>query len=362
MSRARVWFSRASSSLHPLLLSLKHTPLGKDLGVVCSHASWDAPALCAADEVYVEPSELKGAAYAEWCLEFCRHQNIQVLMPGKARSEVAALRQEFEAAGTRLVVAGDRETLRLLEQKPEFLAQVPPELAPVSTFTTVNTLAEFKAAVAAIRATGAEACFKPAVSTYGLGFYVLQDELSPLNRLLEGHPYRISFAEACTVLGSEPEFRDVMVMEYLSGTEYSVDVVGRDGEVAAAVVRTKYRAASATEGTAQQVGGDEPEIQAMVRSLARHFRLGGLFNMQFCTPSGGGRPRLLEINGRMSGGLALACLAGTHLLELALRIAIEGPDVPLPRVEFAGMVRAQQGFCAFPVRHLPLRGKPSDQT
>jgi carbamoylphosphate synthase large subunit len=47
-----------------------------------------------------------------------------------------------------------------------------------------------------------------------------------------------------------------------------------------------------------------------------------VFNAQF--REGGGRPRLLEINPRMSGGIGMACLAGPNLPYIALRGFADG--------------------------------------
>jgi len=66
--------------------------------------------------------------------------------------------------------------------------------------------------------------------------------------------------------------------------------------------------------------------------LCADYQLNGVFNAQF--REGGGRPRLLEINPRMSGGIGMACLAGPNLPYIALRgfaEGYEGLDVPTPR-------------------------------
>lgn len=356
MEKRRVWFSRASSSLHPALLTLKQRPLGRALEVFSSHAQWDAPALCASDVALLEPADLKGDAYVDWCLAFCREHRVDVFVPGGARSQVADRREEFAAAGTRVMVAGDGKTLKHLEDKAGFLAGVPPESAPIARYVKVNTAAEFAEAVTTLRPSCEKVCFKPSQSIFGLGFHVLKDGLSPVSRLLDGHANVISFDEACGILGTQEKFRDVLVMEYLPGTEYSVDCVGRRGELVCAIVRAKPRGDGA-DGSSQIIQ-ENPVVEEMARAITRRYGLDGLYNMQFRDGADGGRPKLLEVNGRMSGGMALACLTGVHLLEVAIQVALNGPDAPLPDIPKVGaLVRAQQSFSAFPAVHVVSQGR-----
>ncbi len=71
----------------------------------------------------------------------------------------------------------------------------------------------------------------------------------------------------------------------------------------------------------------------MARRLVAHFRLGGLLNIQFRSraerPE---RPCLLEINGRMSGGLPYVGLTGLNLPMLAVKVALLKPGFPLPEI------------------------------
>jgi len=89
---------------------------------------------------------------------------------------------------------------------------------------------------------------------------------------------------------------------------------------------------SVREGQSQ-VLAREPEIEKMVRKLAQHFHLGGLFNVQFRSAAERPeKPRLLEINGRMSGGLPYIGLSGINLPLLAIQVAMRKPGDPLPEI------------------------------
>ena len=118
-------------------------------------------------------------------------------------------------------------------------------------------------------------------------------------------------------------FSDLLVMEHLSGHEWSVDCVASSGKLWCAVQRKKPLKAG--QG---QIIDNHPEIAGMVERLTDHYALNGLFNVQF--KQGVHGPRLLEINARPSGGVGMAMLAGANLAKMALQAILnEHPPAEL---------------------------------
>ncbi len=342
----RVWFNKSSSSIHGVLRQLR-TGWGCGLVIIGSHTRADFGPLSECHVVELEPEGLSATAYVSWCLDFCRRQRVQVFVPGRMKMDIADQRAAFEAQGTRLIVAGDSATMRLLEDKGRFLEQVPAGVR-VHRFSRVRTWAEFAAACTVLESDGLPVCFKPATGIFGLGFYVLDEGMTPLKRLLNSESHRISKIELRAVLDPAETFPELLVMEYLGGAEFSVDVLAEAGEVKAMVCRRKplngrihisgtSRTVFVAEG-ASQVMAREPEVEAMVRTLVAHFHLGGLLNVQFrCRAERPEQPCLLEINGRMSGGLPYVALSGLNLPLLAVKAALRGagdpwPEMPEPRL------------------------------
>jgi hypothetical protein len=346
---ARVWFNKCFSSVHGVLRQLRDD-WGSNLFLIGSHTERDFGPLTACDLAVVEPVGLTEDEYVDWCLDFCAHQRIDVFVPGRMREAISDRRKDFLARGTKLIVAGDGATLKLLEDKGRFLSQLP-EGVNAHQYYRVRTWEEFSAACEQLENRGLRVCFKPGTGTFGLGFYILDEGMTPLKRLLRSEAHRISKAELRAVLAASETFPELLVMEYLDGSEFSVDVLADAGTVVAMVCRRKPMNGrlrlSGTSHTLRveegqsQVLASEPEIEEMVRLLARHFNLGGLFNVQFRSKAERPeKPCLLEINGRMSGGLPYVALSGLNLPLLAIQLAMRGPGDPFPEI---------------PVPNLPLR-------
>jgi hypothetical protein len=212
---------------------------------------------------------------------------------------------------------------------------------------------QFRAAVSAVREVGATPCFKPAKSTFGIGFHVLDERMTPARRLLSSEPTRISTAEAIACLSAERCFPEILVMEYLSGSEFSVDVAANDGRIISMVVRRKPQAAtcftvtsraSASPATRSQTICHDGEIEGLTEMLVRHYRLRGLCNVQFRRSSHVDRcPYLLEINGRMSGGIGYSTLCGVDLVWIAIcgALGIEDDSIRITP-EMSLPIRVQQ--------------------
>lgn len=305
----RVWFNRAFSSVYAAIASIRAHDRDGRYHLVYSHVG-PAPAGQIAHQFALEPTGLHGDAYVDWCLAFCRAQQIDIFIPGKEARLLAGASAQFAVQGTRLLSAASAETLQLLHDKARFYASVACPVAPPPEAQAVHTLAEFDAAYAQLRARHAQLCIKPAQSIYGLGFAVIDEARSGAELLIAGVQYHIGLADLRAGLAQLPAFRTMLVMAYLEGREYSADCVGDHGRLVAAVVRRKPRS-GATQRIVQH-----PDILDACAALARAYRLNGCFNVQFRETAG--RPRLLEINPRMSGGIAMACAAGPNLPYLAL--------------------------------------------
>ena len=306
----RVWFNKTFSSVGAAIRLIREADAAGDYEIVCSSTNPHAPAFLAAHASSVEPSGLTGPAYLAWCLDFCRTQGIGIFIPGKEASLISGARAQFEAQGTRVLSVAAPDMLDLLHDKARFYQRVDCSTPPAA-FRVVETAVQFDAAYRELRENHPKLCIKPSVSVYGLGFSVLDEERSSAQLLLEGVQYHIGLDDLRRGFEAMKTFRPMLVMEYLDGHEFSVDCVGDHGRLVCAVPRKKPLLA----GQGQTIDLRD-DILESTRQLTAAYGLNGVFNVQFREGQSG--LGLLEINPRMSGGIAMACLAGPNLPYLAL--------------------------------------------
>lgn len=325
MDTPTVWFNKNLSSVFNAIETIRSHG-GDPIRIVCSHSCNDFPASIVSDLFVQEPKGLVGPGYVEFCLDFARAHEVTLFVPGKELQSIVQERGRFEAAGVKVLAAADADTLHLLEDKARLYRSLEPGIVAIPDFEVVNDLAGFDAAVERLGGQHQLLCFKPSISLFGLGFRIITEGGSSLERLLAGEAVKIGLAEARTVLGQTPRFRDVMVMQYLPGPERSVDCLARAGELVTSVVRRK-----SSEGSSQFLE-ENPALEEIIRRLTAKLRLDGMFNIQFRDSEG--ISYLLEINPRMSGGLHYSCLSGVAFPYWAIRLALgtgAPADIPKPR-------------------------------
>ena len=307
----RVWFNRAFSSVYTAISLIRAEDREQRYHLIYSHVA-PATAGQVAHQFELEPTGLKGDDYVAWCLDFCRQHAVDIFVTGKEARLIMAANERFAEIGVRVQAAASADTLQLLHDKARFYATVACPQAPPPQAIAVHTLAEFDAAWTELRGRYNKLCIKPSQSIYGLGFALIDEQRSCAELLIAGVQYTIGLADLRAGLALLPEFRTMLVMEYLEGREYSVDCVGDNGKLIVAVPRKKPQSSSAT-GQRIDMHAD---ILAACATLSENYGLNGCFNVQFRET--GGQPRLLEINPRMSGGISMACAAGPNLPYIAL--------------------------------------------
>lgn len=205
-------------------------------------------------------------------ITICQIEKIRVLLP-KVTAELPYLskhRKDFEKIGT-VVLVSEPSALKtannklLLYEKMEKAVLVPKYLYAENRF-----------------------CSKPIVGNGGKGF-------------------------------KEYNADKELIMEYIPGDEYSVDVLANQGEAITIVprVREKVKAGVSIEGTVIM----DKEIIELSKIIVKKLKLHGIAGLQF-KRNKDFKPVLIECNPRIQGTIMLSETAGANILTNALNLAL----------------------------------------
>ncbi|MFJ1704583.1 ATP-grasp domain-containing protein [Kitasatospora sp. NPDC088346] len=320
----RVWLNRTYSENVFFIDQLRAAP--RPVEIHATHTDPDSPVLAAADFGSLEPDRLSPEAYVEFALEFCARRQIDVFVPRVGQLAVAVRRRDFEAVGTALVCPS-AAAIAVFESKTDGYAAMDTIGLPTPLWRHVRTAEELLAAVEEIEADGGRPCLKPATGAGGEGFRILTREPFGLRRLAGAPDATVQLDQVAAALAASGGSADLLVMPYLDGPEVSVDCLATaDGRLLTAVGRAK-------RGRRRHFTTD-PAYLEPTRRLIEAFGVSYLSNVQFRHHRG--RPVVLDVNTRPSGGLHQLRLCGLNLPWAAVQLALGEAPAQLPEVEFLG--------------------------
>lgn len=301
----KIWLMEGLSSQRDLIQGIKlFAQKNKtEIQVFASHRNERNEILSVADYSLLEPKD--PASRLSFILETVAKHGINAIHTSKSGQWFEENRAAIEAAGVSLTTgAAGRDWLTLADDKVTFAEFMAQNDLPVVPSWRVNTLDELQAHLANPPFTDSPVCVKPVTGIYGMGFWRFDDNASPM--ALFNHPEnRVVHPSQYIVAASQAQaFTPVVLMPYLPGPEYSVDILADKGEVLAAVARRKEGALQYLENS-----GEAFELGC---ACARIMKADGLVNVQTRNDHTG-RPVLLETNMRPSGGIGYTQHSGVNL-------------------------------------------------
>ncbi len=138
-----------------------------------------------------------------------------------------------------------------------------------------------------------------------------------------------------------PTFPDIVVMEYLSGTEYSTDGLSKDGVPIYVVPRRRvtFLPGHSREGVCEK----NKKVEEYVRSIARVFSFDSIFNVQVIVDKKG-EPKVFEVNPRDSATVVANAAGGIDLFIFSILQALNLPYPTDLKQKPARMIRFWKEF------------------
>ncbi|MBN2826294.1 MAG: ATP-grasp domain-containing protein [Campylobacterales bacterium] len=312
---SRIWFGRGVSNHAQLLPWIRSHEASQNWQLLVSHYDRNAACLDEADEYWLEDKELYGDAYVDYALQSCLNHQVSVFIPGREFIALSKRVKEFKAMGVKILLSASTQTLTTIENKNEFYSQIAHSPLPGPAFREFGSLKELDESYEAMKGSFGRLCVKPAVGIFAAGFRVIVEKIDAFENFFEPHPFRIELEQLRSILAHRESFATMLLMEFLEGDEYSVDCFGSQSQELYMTPRCKRHG--------HQLLAAPQEVLDGVRWLAQHFDMKGLFNVQLKYQKG--IVRTIEINPRMSGGIAMTRYAGFNFPVAAIAEALGEP-------------------------------------
>jgi len=316
MTKVNVWFNRTFGTTYHLIQELKSRSLPYQFYFFGTHPNLQSVFLQVCDVVEKEPL-LSDEEYVHYALDFCKRNHIDIFLPGEfSAAIIAANKSLFESIGVKIGIAFSEQYADVLSSKArtyESLRSVIPEYIP--EFYLIHDADEFSSAHIKLNRENNLTCFKPDKGFGGLGFRIVDDTMNEFRSLMSYPSPRNTYGYYYRILQQEKKFSSLIMMQYLKGTEISVDCLAASGLIMFSVAKEK-------KGTFRIVK-HIPFLQDVCNLICNALSLDYLFNIQF-RYGNDERLYLLDLNTRPSGGLYYSYKAGYSMMTAALNLLLNG--------------------------------------
>jgi carbamoyl-phosphate synthase large subunit len=317
-------------------LGAKHD--GRKLKIITADMNPDAYGFHFADKGYTIPAG-DSPNFIPKILEICKKENPAVLFSwvDPELLSISKAKSKFEALGIKVALANPQaiETGQNKRRCYEFFKKD----GIIPDFMFAKTSSEFEKAVKELGFPKKPVCFKPSVS-YGMrGFRILKPSASRGEILFKEKPDS-AFADFDDIMSVLKEYEkksnlpELIVMEYLDGKEYTVDILLERGRPVITIPRLR----KVTSRGISTVALLEKNTELMQKAEFVAKRLGLDYNANIQFKYGKSGPKLIEVQPRLAGTTVACVGAGANLPYLGLKIAL-GEKIQAPQVKWGTVMK-----------------------
>ena len=279
----------------------------------------DDPSLLQMCDAYYPVPRGDDPSYIEALLEICRKEQADILLPIMTveLNALADNRDRFERIGTKVGIS-DRKALRIANDKINLFNYLREQGIPCADFVSVHSFSELESAVRMLGYPKKRVCIKTTDGSGSRGFRILDENGMHFDSYLHDKPSSscISYSLMKDILSKAPVFPKLMVMEYLPGAEYTVDLLADHGQVLYNCCRKSLRMDNGIMLDSEVVINEA--AATLCRRVVESLGLDGNLGFDILA-RGDGTPLIVECNPRITAGISVFRLAGINLPYLNIK-------------------------------------------
>ena len=276
--------------------------------------------------------------YIDALLDICIKESIDILLPimSVELNALAKNRERFASVGTKVSVS-DAESLKTANNKRALLDFIRKNGLPCAEYYAVKDIEDLQTEAIRLGYPQKRVCVKAVDGSGSRGFRILDDSVSRFDMFLHEKPSSglVKMGELLSVLEEAEVFPELLVMEYLPGTEYSVDLIADRGKMVVGCCRKSLRMENSIMLDAEIV--EAPAVLGLCARITELLNLDGNIGFDLRERSDG-TPLVMECNPRITAGVPFFAMAGVNLPYLCIK-KMMGEDVPAARPEYGTIIK-----------------------
>ncbi len=283
--------------------------LGESVGVGMVDASYKIP-------------QAKEHSFINEVLKICLKESVDVIIPLVTMELFVFSKNKklFEDNNIQVQVS-DYEQLNIANNKYNLMKFCRNNDIPYPEFYIVRSIDEFKEKAKLLGYPEKKICFKPPVSNGLRGFRIINDSADKMNSLIHEKPNNvyIGFDEFLQIAKDANYFPELLLMEFLPGEEFSVDVLVDNGRCLAVIPRSRDKIKMGISFVGTTI--EDREIIEYSKNLVENLNLNGNIGLQFKRDING-IPKIIESNPRVQGTIVLCTASGYNMVYNSVKLAL----------------------------------------
>ena len=309
----------------------------REIRLIGADMSDDPTILQMCDAAYPVPRGTD-PAYVDVLIDICKKEKVDVLLPimSVELNALAENRDRFADVGT-IVSVSDPAALAVANDKRKLLDYLREQGLPCADYYAVNSMDELLATVRKLGYPEKRVCVKATNGSGSRGFRLLDAKASRFDMFLHEKPSAgvIRLEELTAILEEAEAFPELLVMEYLPGAEYSVDLLADHGKVLVGCCRKSLRMENSIMLDAELV--DAPAVLELCAAVTEKLGLDGNIGFDL-RERADGTPLIMECNPRITAGIPYFALAGVNLPYLCIKHLL-GEELPDCSLKYGTVVK-----------------------
>lgn len=332
MRPVTVMMSASGSQFAPGIIKCFKDNGEREIKVVGGDMSTDPTNQYLVDKFYRVPA-VKDPTYADVLLDICKKEKVDIFFP-QMSAELPVLLENisrFDDAGIKVSITRN-DSLYIANNKLKLFEFMKENNIPVSKFSVISSLDDFDKAIREVGYPEKPVCVKLTESSGARGVRVIDDSKSRYHIFAHEKPdsFYISYEDMKKTMEDADEFPELMVMEYLSGDEYDVDLIADNGKVLfMAGRRNPVMVMSITQ---ESVLEKNEEAYRIAEQIVEKLGLDGVIGIDYKFAEDGSC-RLLEINPRIDATVSVFAAGGLNLPYLQVKHLL-GEELPEVEVRY----------------------------
>ncbi len=284
--------------------------------------------------------------YVDLVLDICVKEKVDIYFPNISVevSAVSKRKVEFENIGT-LISISDQIAVEIANNKLKLYDFLKSKGISVPKYYGVHSIDDFIDGCRYLGYPEVPVCLKIVDGSGSRGVRIIDSKRNRFQIFVHEKPnsFFVSYEDMLSILKEADEFHEMLLVEYLPGNEYTVDLLANHGEVE--YIAGRENIVSLMSIAQESVVMEDKNAYEMSCQVIKSLGLDGNIGLDFMRDMDGNAV-LMDLNPRITATVSVIAAAGVNLPYLRVKQLL-GEELPKVKINYGVKLKRRYGeyFC-----------------